>query len=107
MADIRPSVPRDGDGCIAVTQPPSGVGTLAYVIRPTTPQCGTPSSNGGGLTENVVPWIVMVPSGDRVTIEEPDGMLPSVPLAADRASANASIASLSFGEFRRANPITR
>ena len=51
--------------------------------------------------------MVTVPSGDCVTMAASAGMLPSVPFAAERASASASIASLSFGEFRKANPITR
>src|SRR3954463_3414581 len=73
VAEIRPRVPREGEGCIAVTHPPSEVGTLAYVIRPVTPQCGTPSLNSCGKTGRCAPWTVIVPSGDCVTIEEPAG----------------------------------
>ena len=40
-------------------------------------------------------------------IDTSAGMLLSWPFAADRARASASIASLSLGEFRKANPITR
>ena len=68
VAEIRPSDPRDGEGRSTVTQPPSEVGTAAYVIRPVTPQCGTPSSNVGTWRPRSVPWMVTFPSALRVTI---------------------------------------
>jgi hypothetical protein len=79
------------------------------VIRPTTPQCGTgtTSLNIGGFTENFEPSIVIDPVGACVTIDVSGGMSSSSPVAASLASASASIASLSRGEFRSANPIAR
>ena len=103
VAEMRPSEPRLGDGCIAVTDPPSGDGTLAQVMWQMTPQWGTPSVYGSGRQENCMPSMpVTVPSGARRMISVSAGMFGSCPAAAFPASASVSIASLSRGESRRA-----